>query len=189
MAWPCTRTHRLRNQPAPSGFRRTSRAARNQRRRFAFCLSRCNVLSCKVPLHSNEPAKGRTPVDDSSHSIDYHGAVAVSPVSAAQRSNQPVASSDNSKIQPSERNPASDEPTSSTHEDDDNLLTEYGHLRSAAATCAATRNHAKTDTGEEDTKTEQIIQQELQESSQDSGPQRPCDQRSPGPQRSADSRR
>jgi hypothetical protein len=50
------------------------------------------VLSCKVPLDSNLAAKGRTPFDDSSHSIDYHGAVGVSSVSAAWPVNQPVAS-------------------------------------------------------------------------------------------------
>ena len=75
-----------------AGLERNVQSRAESSRRFAFCLPRCNVLSCRVPLNLKAPAKGRTPVDDSSHSIDYHGAVAVSRLCAARRINQPVAS-------------------------------------------------------------------------------------------------
>ncbi len=90
VAGPCAR-NQTRNPKAPSGFTKTSRPRVINEDRGRFCLCPCNVLSCKVPLPQYELAKGRPPIDDFSHSIDYHGAVAVSPVSAARRSNQPVA--------------------------------------------------------------------------------------------------
>lgn len=90
VAGPCAR-NQTRNPKAPSGFTKTSRPRVINEDRGRFCLCPCNVLSCKVPLPQYELAKGRPPIDDFSHSIDYHGAVVMSPVSAARRINQPVA--------------------------------------------------------------------------------------------------
>ena len=175
---PCSRTRRLRNQYAPCGFKRTSRAASNQRRQFAFCLSPCNVLSCKVPLDSHLTAKGRTPFDDSSHSIDYHGAVGVSPVSATRAVNQPVAPFDaTAEFGPIDGITAGFRKSRVLRQrSDENTGSPEGTPPVATPQQPASKSGitAQTDTGQEDTKTEQIIEQEIQANDQEQGPPPPA---------------
>jgi len=79
------------NQSTASGFRRTPEQRETNRQGLAFCLSRGNMLSCKVPLVPNSSARQHAAFDDFPHSIDYHGPVGLSPTSRAGPVNQPVA--------------------------------------------------------------------------------------------------
>src|SRR5450631_755336 len=63
----------------------------NDQEGFAFCLSSCNVLSCKVVPIQTPLAKERAAFDDLPHSIDYHGPDGLSSNSRAGAVNQPVA--------------------------------------------------------------------------------------------------
>ena len=83
--------HQQRNQFAASVFRKTPERRETSETRFAFCLSPCNVLSCKVRVIQVPRAKERAAFDGFPHSIDYHGPPGLSSNSRARAVNQPVA--------------------------------------------------------------------------------------------------